>query len=198
MNLKIYPLGRKENLVMQELENEVLLYDLKANKAFCLNYTSAMVWQLCDGTKSIAEISQNLSQKLFQPINEEVIWLALDQLKKESLLTNGEVLEPSFNRLSRREVIRKVGFTSMIALPLISSVIAPNAINAQSTSGCAGLACTGTGFAGQNGCCAGFSCLNVSFMFQCIACQAPAGTSSCGFDQQCCSGICDGNTAQCA
>lgn len=29
---------------MQELENEVLIYDLKADNAFCLNETSALVW----------------------------------------------------------------------------------------------------------------------------------------------------------
>ena len=33
---------------------------------------------MCNGTKTVAEISQNLSRKLKQPITEDVIWLALD------------------------------------------------------------------------------------------------------------------------
>lgn len=198
MYTKIYPIGRKDDLVMQELENEVLLYDLNANKAFCLNEISGLVWQMCDGTKSITEISQNLSQKLHQSINENFIWLALDQLKRENLLTNGEVLDVSFDGLSRRDVIRKVGLASMVALPLISSVIAPTAINAQSTAGCAGLTCLANqGFEGESGCCAGFVCLSVSFMLQCVACIPTGSNTGCVAPRQCCSRNCDDNSAQC-
>lgn len=135
MNNKNYPISRRENIVMQELENEVLLYDLTANKAFCLNVTSALVWQLCDGNHSVVEISRILSQKLNGTVSEDFVWLALEQLKREKLLTKNENLELNFNGLSRREVIRKVGLASMVALPIISSVIAPTATNAQS-QGC--------------------------------------------------------------
>ena len=52
------PKGRHNDLVVQDSENEVLIYDLKLNKAYCLNETSALIWRLCDGTKSVAEIIQ--------------------------------------------------------------------------------------------------------------------------------------------
>ncbi len=57
------PKTRNENIVLSEFANEVLIYDLIINKAYCLNETSTMIWQLCDGTRSIAEISQILSQQ---------------------------------------------------------------------------------------------------------------------------------------
>ena len=49
MKKRIAPKARKENLVVQESNGEVLIYDLDTNKAFCLNETSALVWQACDG-----------------------------------------------------------------------------------------------------------------------------------------------------
>lgn len=198
MTNKSYPISRKDNLVMQNLENEVLLYDLKVNKAFCLNETLAFVWNACDGNQSVTAISRRLSQEFSHPIDEDFVWLALEQLKKEKLLMNGEALKTNFKGLSRREVIRKVGLSSMVALPLISSVIAPTALNAQSTAGCAGLTClVNGGFEGENGCCDGFVCISVSFMLQCVACIPTGSLDGCVTPRQCCSRNCDDNTAQC-
>ena len=127
------PKTRHDDVVVQDLENEVLIYDLKINKAFCLNETSALVWRLCDGTKSVAEINQLISEKSKLSVSEDIVWLALDQLKQDNLLANGDQVEVEFNGLSRREAIRKVGLGSMIVLPLISSLVAPPAAMAQST-----------------------------------------------------------------
>jgi hypothetical protein len=138
MKKSIAPKARKENLVVQELNGEVLLYDLEKNKAFCLNETSSLVWQLCDGNTSVSEISESISRKLDSPANEDLVWLALDQLKKEKLIANGDEVVSDFAGMSRREVIKKVGLGTMIALPLISSLIAPTAISAQSTA-CSGM-----------------------------------------------------------
>jgi hypothetical protein len=124
--------SRESDLVVQDLNNELMIYDLKKNKALCLNETASIIWQLCDGEKSAAEISRILSEKLNSPVSEDFVWLALDQLKKENLLQNAEAVEPTFNGLSRREVIKKVGYASVLALPIISSIVAPSAIHAQS------------------------------------------------------------------
>lgn len=135
MNLNSYPLSRKDNLVVQETGNEVLLYDLTDNKAFCLNETSAIVWELCDGKSTIAEINNKLSKKLNEKTSEELVWLAIDQLKKEKLLSNAEEIKVDFNGLSRRDAIRKVGFASLVALPLIMAINSPVAATASSVCG---------------------------------------------------------------
>lgn len=127
------PQIRTGNLVVQKLNQELLIYDLIENKAFCLNKTSALVWQLCDGDKSVSEISRLVGKKLRAPADENIVWLALDQLKRENLLEAGAPLSP-FEGLNRREVIRKVGLASMVTLPLVMSVIAPTAAFAQSQS----------------------------------------------------------------
>jgi Coenzyme PQQ synthesis protein D (PqqD) len=127
---------RESDLVVQDLKSEILIYDLRIDKAFCLNFTAAIVWRLCDGKRSAAEMSQLISEKLESPVSEDFIWLALDQLKRENLLATPEVIKNKFAGLSRRELAKKIGLGSMIALPLITSVVAPTAINAQSGNAC--------------------------------------------------------------
>lgn len=133
---QIKPIGLKNNVLVQELESELLLYDLKRDKVFCLNETSMAVWSLCDGNNSVEDIRRDVALRLNIEISEEMIWLALDKLKTEQLLANHQEITINFNGLSRREVIRKVGLSTMIALPLISAIVSPNAIAAQSQSVC--------------------------------------------------------------
>ena len=132
MNLESKPRGRKSDIVIQELDNEVLIYDLKLSKAFCLNETSGLVYNLCDGHNSIDEIRELLGKKLKAPIPEDLVWLALDVLRKENLLEKSEEIEINFDGLSRRQVLRKVGLASLVTLPLITSLIAPSSVNAAS------------------------------------------------------------------
>lgn len=126
------PNCRKANIVVQDLETEVLIYDLTINKAFCLNQTSALVYQLSDGTRTVSEISELMSKKLKTLVSEDLVWLSIDGLKKENLLENADEVPLHFEGLPRREVIRKIGLGSIIALPVIASVIAPSSVLAQS------------------------------------------------------------------
>jgi len=118
------PESRKENIVVQEYDGEVLIYDLVNNRAFCLNQTSALVWQSCDGKRTIAEINDLLGKRLNSQINEDVVWLALDQLSKENLLEETD-LPNKFKGLKRREIIKKIGFASAVTLPVIAALTAP-------------------------------------------------------------------------
>lgn len=139
MKKNVAPKARRENLVVQDLNGEVLIYDLDTNKAFCLNETSALIWQACDGNKDVSEIRNSLGKQLGSVVNDDFVWLALDQLKKENLIENKDEVAVDFNGMSRREVIKKVGLGTMIALPIVASLTAPMAIHAAST--CTG-ACT--------------------------------------------------------
>src|SRR5688500_18473437 len=132
MTKQACPTSRREDIVVQGLFGEVLIYDLKADKAFCLNETSALVWGNCDGTKSVGEIAKSVGEKTNTSVSEELIWLALDQLKKENLLSDDTEIVSKFKGISRREAIRRAGLASMIALPVISSLVAPTAAAAQS------------------------------------------------------------------
>ena len=68
MNSRQRPLARKIELVEQQLNGELLIYDLRINKAYCLNETSTLVYQHCNGKNTVAEISNLISKKLNQPV----------------------------------------------------------------------------------------------------------------------------------
>ena len=128
------PVTRKNDIVVQQLKDETLVYDLKSNKAYCLNETSALVWGLCNGKRTVSDISDEMTKATKTLIREEFVALALDQFDKDELLENGGSMEGHFGNFSRRDVIRKVGFASVIALPVISSIVAPKASMAQSSA----------------------------------------------------------------
>jgi dTDP-D-glucose 4,6-dehydratase len=50
------PLARQKGLVVQEIPDEVLVYDLDSNKAHCLNKSAAFVWKSCNGSNSVTDI----------------------------------------------------------------------------------------------------------------------------------------------
>ena len=140
MNNSQKPVARREGLVIQEMPDEVLVYDLETNKAHCLNQTAAFVWKSCDGENSVAEIARLFGDESGSPVPEDLIWLAIDQLNENKLLT--EEVKADFKNQTRREVIKKVGLAAVIALPLVSSLVAPTAALAVACSGVVA-SCTG-------------------------------------------------------
>jgi hypothetical protein len=126
------PQSRKENLVEQELDGELLIYDLERNKAFCLNRTSMLVWQSCDGKRTIAEINDALGKQLNSGVDEDIVWLALDQLQKENLVDGERFLPDKYGDMDRRDVIKRIGLASAISLPVIAAMMAPTAAHANS------------------------------------------------------------------
>ena len=121
MNL---PKAKTENIVVQQLNDETLIYNLTTNQAFCLNETAAKVFELCDGIATFDKL------KTKYQLTDEIIYLALDGLKKDNLIESDYV--SPFAGMNRREVIKKVGLTSMITLPILFSLVAPSAAQAAS------------------------------------------------------------------
>ena len=63
MNNSQVPVARKQGLVVQEMPDEVLIYDLDTNKAHCLNQTAAFVWKSCDGKNTVERIAGMLEKE---------------------------------------------------------------------------------------------------------------------------------------
>lgn len=164
-----YPVAAGGELVVQELKDETLIYNLTNHKAYCLNATASFVWKRCDGETSVAEIARKLAKVENQPVSEEIVWLALEQLKEQNLLAASEKVSSPFGGMSRREVIRKVGLTTMMALPVISFLSAPPATAAASPSSTtcsdAGTVCTAV-----NDCCPNVGCTAAGINIQAFVC----------------------------
>lgn len=143
------PRARQERLVVRELSGELLVYDLDRNKAHCLNQTAALVWKRCDGQTSIAEMCRVLEEATGAPVEEQVIWFALDQFTRDHLLEKRVNRPADVHRLSRRALIQRVGLA--VSIPLVVSVIAPTVFaSASCTQSCTIVAeCTVPGCTGS-------------------------------------------------
>ena len=120
------PKARQEQLIVKELPDELLIYDLKRDKAHCLNETAALVWKNCDGHKTVEQLRELMEDNAGSPVPEEMVWLALDQLETFSLLDEPALKPVQFAGMNRRDMVRRVGMAA-IALPVILSIVAPTA-----------------------------------------------------------------------
>ena len=133
------PLARKDDLVIQEVGGEILVYDLRTNKAICLNQTSALVWQNCDGKKDTIQIAEDMEKKLGSSVNEDLVWFAVKRLENEKLLDNKVNIDNRFEGLSRREVVKKIGLSALIAIPVIAAMTTPVSAGANTCAGMCGM-----------------------------------------------------------
>ena len=128
------PQARAEGLVVQELADELLVYDLETHESHCLNRTAALVWRRCDGQTDVREITRRVATELASPVDEQVTWYALKQLERRSLLRAPLPQLSAQARISRRALIRRVGLT-LVLIPAITSITAPTAYAAVSCTG---------------------------------------------------------------
>ncbi|HSE36933.1 MAG TPA: PqqD family peptide modification chaperone [Blastocatellia bacterium] len=153
---KLMPEARRDGLVVQELSGEVLVYDLKRNKAHCLNSTAALVWEYCDGKTSVTGIARAIEGRTNGPVEEDLVWLGVEQLSKSDLLRERATLPNETVGLSRREVMKRIGLAAAVALPVVTSIIAPSAVQA-ATCIPSGQGCTGSAQC-CSGVCSGGTC----------------------------------------
>jgi hypothetical protein len=123
-----FPQARLDCLARQ-FDSDLLIYDPERNVGHCLNSTAAAAWKLCDGSNSPSEIARTLARQLSAPIDKSVVLLALDQLAEAHLFVEPVVLA---KRLSRRVAVRRIGIAATIALPVVTSILAPTPANAAS------------------------------------------------------------------
>lgn len=121
-----FPNIKITNYVEQHLDGELLLYNLSTNQAYCLNETSAAVFNACNGATTFNELER---QSGFSSV---LIFLTLDELKRQNLIED-DYISPLAS-INRREAIKRVGLASLIALPVVTGLIAPMA--SQAASGC--------------------------------------------------------------
>ncbi|HRH41621.1 MAG TPA: PqqD family protein [Pyrinomonadaceae bacterium] len=162
------PIAKTDNLVIQNLENEIVIYDLTTNKAFCLNETSAIVFQACDGKTDFDQLKSKSN------FTHDLIHLTLAELEKQKLIEFETDYVSPLAGMTRREAVRKVGLATMIALPVISSLVAPSAINAASgVCVASGQQCSPTSDFSQADCCdTNQRCFRSAFPLTCGPCVA--------------------------
>jgi hypothetical protein len=145
------PRARSEGLVIEQLDDELLVYDRTNDRAHCLSGPAARVWQRCDGRSTIEGLGAALE------LDAATVDRAAQELRLCGLLEGDAA-----GGLTRREMtlnVAKVG-AATAAAPLIISVVAPSPAEASTptveqcragfTSGCgsctlSGCCCCGPG-----------------------------------------------------
>jgi hypothetical protein len=120
------PMARSLDLIVQEVDDEVLIYDEYNARAHCLSADTGRIWLACDGEKSEAAIAAELDTDIdmVQRTLVELNTLALVQIDP-ALIEKG-----NGNGATRREFglkAAKLGGAVAIA-PAIYTVIAPTAL----------------------------------------------------------------------
>jgi len=161
------PKKRRQGLVIKELPDEVLVYDLDRNKAHCLNHSAAAVWERCDGRTTVPEIARAVENKTGVKVSLEFIWLAIEALARGHLLEERVDWPAAVPRISRREAVRRIGIGAAFAIPLVTSIIAPTPAQAATCTGRCGSCSTGAT------CCSGVCAPNVA------GCSGAPGSKFC-------------------
>lgn len=129
------PLARTTDFTVESLPDETVVYDHTRHRVHCLNRTLTFVLQQCDGQTSIQEIAQRLPDGVGLPPDEDVVLLAIRQLRRIHMIVDDQSGGVAGAAPSRRELVRKLaiaGTSVPILLPSLSSIVAPTSAMAAS------------------------------------------------------------------
>lgn len=123
------PLARSEDLLTQELDHELLVYERTTHEAHSLDRTAATLWRACDGRNTVDDLA-----KLVGVTRHDVLeaLVALDE--RGLLATPVEVSDISRRTMLRRGLV--AGGAMAIGAPVIRSVVVPAPAGALSPPPC--------------------------------------------------------------
>ena len=127
------PVARADELVVEEVGEELLVYDQTNDTAHSLGAAAARVWRACDGERSAKALSAELD------LDADTVARALEELDECNLLDNGQPL----TGMTRREASLKTAKlgAAAVSAPLIYSILAPVPAMASTQVYCLGLGC---------------------------------------------------------
>lgn len=146
---RVVPRARTADVLIQELPDEIVVYDVERHRGLCLNASAALIWKHCDGRTTVAELGRLVESQLAIPAGEDVVWYALAELERGHLL-DGSVGDEA--GLSRRDLVRTLGTAALLAIPTVIALNVPTPADAQSAGPTGASGPTGaTGSTGATG-----------------------------------------------
>lgn len=124
---RFFAVARTEDLIVQEMGPETLVFDRRTDVAHNLSPIASVVWNLCDGKHDVDALVAAVAE--IEPAEAQVATeAALAELGDLGLLTDG---------VSRRETMKRMAKfgAGALATPLVVSVIAPTAAMATTPGG---------------------------------------------------------------
>jgi hypothetical protein len=121
-----FPIARSERLLIENVGDEAVIYDLETNVAHSLKPLAAAVFMYSDGANSAAEIAELASYRLDQSITESDVAGALVELEQTALIIF-PADDSAGSGLSRRDALKTFAAAGAGTL-LLTSVAAPAAL----------------------------------------------------------------------
>ena len=195
------PKARSEELLIEHVGDEAVVYDLETKEAHCLNALAATVFAHSDGRHTTSEIAQLAATQLGELVTETQIIAAVDELEAATLLeapfvvlSDGDT-PANGDGLSRRQMMRKVAFAgaaATVAGGMVTSIAAPTAMAVACSAQPAGCNCDKTNPNGNlvhvNTLCLSGHCCGSGAKDVCnIGCCSPTND---GLQCQCTNGVC--------
>ncbi len=131
---QVVPLARTEDVVVEEVDDGLIVFDRLSDTAHWLDPTAAAVWGMADGQSDIGMIAASCGK------TEAEVADVLIRLEGLNLM-----VEQNGTGLSRRAALKKmaqVGGTAVAGAAVISTVVVPNAFATSSV--CDKVSCMGT------------------------------------------------------
>ncbi|MBM3459067.1 MAG: PqqD family protein, partial [Armatimonadetes bacterium] len=99
------------SVVVQEVDGETLVYDMKRHRVHCLNRAAAALWRACDGRRGVEELARELQDRFPEEVSSAGSKLLAEQilmnLSRARLVTGWT--GPAEGSQSRREWLRNTG-----------------------------------------------------------------------------------------
>ena len=167
------PLARTDDLVVEDVDGEVLVYDKRNDQAHCLTREAAMVWRVCDGKASADELATALE------LDAERVRFAIEELDSCGLLDSAPI--PGVTRREATVRMAKVGGAAAAA-PLIYSIMAPTPALAASQNFCLSI----------NNCSQAANGCDACYKVGCVCCGAGTSQATKLCTADCSPGFCNG------
>lgn len=113
---------QRDDLIVQKVGDEVIVYDLASHRAHSLNRTAALVFEKLDGKRDLDALARHLGKALGSAPQRGLVAEAVNELAAANLLRPGAALP-------RRSVLR--GFAVGL-LPVVVTIAVPPAAAAAS------------------------------------------------------------------
>jgi len=117
----------KANLLFEELEEEILVYDVDRHRVHSLNPVAAFLLRNASGDLTIRELADAYGKVVGSSVPDQLVHLGLERLQRARLLKEGEFApipgRPEDSR-TRREAIRRLALLGL-AIPTVMTVVTP-------------------------------------------------------------------------
>ena len=135
------------------LDDQLLVYDTQSDQIHLLNSTTAKVIELVDEGIGRNEVVKRLDQINGAARGEDLLSLALGDLRSAGLLDTEDAEAPKFHETTRRQMVQRIAAAgAAILIPAIVT-LAPRPAGAQGTQFPLGTVCTASSQC-ASGCCA--------------------------------------------